>query len=155
MNEWVKRFILGASLILFAGVVFYVVAPKWQYTVTAGGVLSHKYNSITGNVWAVEDEDRIGKEEKGIARIAKVSFASSPLEYGKMKKKMKDWKEEDPREKELLSGGVGFWATVASLFYEAKLEKGRIAALSAHKAAIEKSESVSVEDFLKEGEKNQ
>ncbi len=149
MSEWVKRFTLGASLILFAGLVFYVVAPKWQYTVTAGGVLSHRYNSITGSVWAVEDEDLIGSEEKGIAWIAKISFASSLLEYRKMEEKIKY-----RREKELLSGGVGFWATVASLFYEStKLEKERIASLSSHKADLEKSEFISADDFLKEGEK--
>jgi len=46
MNEWVKRFILGASLILFAGIVFYIVVPKWHYLASNDG--RYRYNSITG-----------------------------------------------------------------------------------------------------------
>lgn len=75
MSEWVKQFILGASLILFAGIVFYAVAPKWQYTVDAQGGLSHRYNRITGSVWAVTDER--GKGEKVIAKIKQVSLLKS------------------------------------------------------------------------------
>jgi hypothetical protein len=66
-NEWVKRFLLGASLILFAGIVFYIVAPKWHYLCTNNSGLSGRYNAITGEVWDI-DEDY----GEGQARIVKV-----------------------------------------------------------------------------------
>lgn len=120
MNEWIKRFILGASLILFAGIVFYVVAPKWQYTVDAQGGLSHRYNLITGGVWAITNER--GSGEKVIAKMVRVSLASNALEYFDMMGKSKALKEveQDP---------------------------------TVYKANIGESESISVDDFLKEGEK--
>ena len=55
-NEWCKRFLLGASLILFAGTVFYMVAPKWHYFLDRSG-LSYRYNSITGEAWEINYYD--------------------------------------------------------------------------------------------------
>jgi len=45
-NEWLKRFLLGASLILFAGVVFYIVAPKWESL-----HVGRRFNKVTGQTF--------------------------------------------------------------------------------------------------------
>jgi hypothetical protein len=55
MKEWVQRLLLGVSLISFAGVVFYIVAPKWHYLAQDNGELRAKYNAITGSVWSITD----------------------------------------------------------------------------------------------------
>jgi hypothetical protein len=67
INEWTKQFLLGASLILFAGIVFYIVAPKWHYFRTNSGLFG-RYNAITGEVWW----GIVGDYGEGQARIVKV-----------------------------------------------------------------------------------